>query len=547
MTLSRTTIILAALSGCALAALAAAPGAAQQQGTPSAAHCAALAHQAFGNLEIGTAELVAAGPLARPQGGPPQSSAPPLLPEHCRLRGVIDRRTGFGGREFGIGFELRLPITWNGRFIFQGGGGLDGQIGAAVGAVANSSGPPALSRGYAVVSTDSGHTGSIIDASFGSDQQARTDYAYNALDEVTQEAKRLIVQFYGSRPEFSYFLGCSNGGRQALVASQHLPLEFDGIVAGDPAQGFSRLGLGEAWNMRTLARAAPRDEQGRPVYSRAFSQGDLDLVKTAVLDQCDALDGLADGFINDWRSCSFHPRQLICRGDKTDSCLSPVQVDVLHDLMQGPKTADGRHVYGPFTYDTGIASSAWRGMRLGTSTTGEPNSADSSLGLGMFRLLQLTPPDPDWDPLATQWTVDEMLQRIRYQGGIGDGDNPLLPTFALRGKMIVYNGMSDQGMSTSEILRWYDHMVGATGQPGRDAVRFFAVPGMLHCGGGQATDRFEMLDAIVDWVEHGRAPDRITATSSSLAGVSRPLCPHPLVARYQGGDPNSASSFACES
>lgn len=539
-------LVAAALGGTVLAGLLAVPGVAQGQSAPSGAGCTALAQAALPNVEIGTAELVPAGPFARPAGGPPQSAPAPQLPEHCLVRGVIDRRTGFGGREFGIGFELRLPTAWNGRFLFQGGGGLDGVIGPAIGTMANSGGPPALARGYAVVSTDSGHTGSIIDASFGTDQQARTDYAYNALDEVTQEAKRLLTRFYGARPAYSYFVGCSNGGRQALVASQHLPLEFDGIVAGDPAQGFSRLGLGEAWNMRTLARAAPRDANGRPIYARAFSQGDLNLVKDAVLHQCDALDGLADGFINDWRSCSFHPRTLTCTGGKTDQCLSAVQVEVLDALMQGPMTADGRHVYGPFTYDTGIAGPAWRGMRLGTSETGQPNSADSSLGLGMFRMLQLTPPDPAWDPLAADWTVDQMLARIRYQGGIGDGDNPLLSTFALKSRMIVYNGMSDQGMSTPQILRWYDDMVAATGQAGADAVRFFAVPGMTHCGGGQATDRFEMLDALVNWVEHGQAPDRIEATSSSISGVSRPLCPHPLVARYKGGDRNAASSFACE-
>lgn len=536
---------LASAGGIAIALATAGPLAAQTQVADAAARCASLAGQATGNVEFGAVELVPAGPLARPAGGPPGAAPAPDLPGHCLVRGTIDRRVGFGGREFGIGFELRLPNDWNGRFIFQGGAGLDGQISPAVGSFANSSAPPALARGYAVVSTDSGHSGSIVDASFGVDQQARTDYAYNALDEVTSEAKRLIGQFYGTRPAYSYFMGCSNGGRQALVASQHLPLEFDGIVAGDPAQGFSRLGLGEVWNMRTLARIAPRDDQGRPIYARAFSQADLDLVKGAVLNQCDALDGLADGFINDWQACSFHPRQLVCSGAKTDACLSAPQAEVLHDLMQGPMTGDGQHVYGPFTYDTGIASSAWRGMRLGTSETGEPNSADSSLGLGMFRLLQLTPPDPSWDPLNQAWTVDEMLRRIRYQGGIGDGDNPLLSTFALRSKMIVYNGMSDQGMSTPEILRWYDRMVAATGQPGQDAVRFFAVPGMLHCGGGQATDRFEMLDAIVNWVEHGRAPDRLEATSSTTPGLSRPLCPHPLVARYIGGDTNSRASFTC--
>jgi feruloyl esterase len=183
-------------------------------------------------------------------------------------------------------------------------------------------------------------------------------------------------------------------------------------------------------------------------------------------------------------------------------------------------------------------------MRLGTSETGVPNSADSSLGLGQFRFLQLTPPDPEWDPLAP-YDMAELLRRIRYQGGIGDADSPFLSTFAGSGKMIVYNGMSDQGMSSQHILRWYDDMVAATGDPGREAVRFFGIPGMLHCGGGEATDRFDMLEAIVDWVEQGRAPDRIVATGSAFPGVSRPLCPHPLVARYEGGDPNSAGSFTC--
>jgi len=467
-----------------------------------------------------------------------------MLPAHCRVRATIDPRTGVGERTFGIGFELRLPLDWSGRFMFQGGGGLDGVIGAAVGTIPNSAGPPALARGFAVVSTDAGHKGSPVDASFGLDQQARIDFAYNALAEVTREAKALVAAFYGATARRSYFVGCSNGGRQALMASQRLPLEFDGIVAGDPAMSFSRLALGEVWNMQVVARIAPKDALGRPIFARAFSQADLGLVRQSVLNQCDALDGLKDGMINDWQGCGFRPAQLTCTAGKTEQCLTSGQVGVLEDLMTGPRTASGQLVYGPFTYDTGIASSAWRGMRLGTSETGEPNSADSSLGLGQFRYLQLTPPDARWDPLAP-YDVDELLRKIRYQGGIGDADSPFLSTFARSGKMIVYNGMSDQGMSTPHIVRWYDDMVAATGEAGRGAVRFFGVPGMLHCGGGEATDRFEMLDAIVAWVEEGRAPDRIVATGSAFPGVSRPLCPHPLVARYDGGDPASAGSFSC--
>ncbi|AKH41398.1 feruloyl esterase [Altererythrobacter atlanticus] len=501
--------------------------------------CAALLQIGHPGIELTGGELIAAGPAPAPPG-----SAAAHLPEHCLVRGMIDRRIGAGGREFGIGFELRLPTDWNGRFLFQGGAGLDGQVTPALGTIANSGGPPALARGFAVVSTDSGHQGSMIDASFGLDQQARVDYAYNALGEVTAEAKRLLAAFYGSGAEYSYFMGCSNGGRQALVASQRLPLEFDGIVAGDPAMSFSRLALGEVWNMQVLARIAPRDEEGRPIYSRAFSDDDLRLVKESVLDRCDALDGLADGMINDWQSCDFHPRELVCSPGAEDNCLGEDQASVLDDLMQGPKTGSGRHIYGPFNYDTGIASSAWRGMRLGTSQTGEPNSADSSLGLGQFRFLQLTPPEPDWNPLSP-YDLDEMLERLRHQGGMGDGDSPFLSTFVRKGKMIVYNGLSDQGMATPHIARWYEDMVAASGPDAREAVRLYAVPGMLHCGGGEATDSFEMLDAITAWVEQGEAPERIIARGDTMPGVSRPLCPYPAVARYLGGDPDQSESFVC--
>ena len=537
--LATTTAAGLGLAAVVLSGETAPAAAGPQQLDNAAERCQALAALARPNLVIDNVELVAAGPAPGPPGAPER-----MLPAHCKVRATINPRTGVGGREYGIGYELRLPLEWSGRFMFQGGGGLDGVIGAAVGTVANSAQPPALTRGFAVVSTDNGHSGSPIDSSFGFDQQARVDYAYNGIAEVTREAKAMVQTFYGQAADYSYFIGCSNGGRQALMASQRLPLEFDGVVAGDPAMSFSRLGLGQVWNMQQLARIAPRDEAGRPIYAQAFSEGDLQLVRGAVLDQCDALDGLADGMINDWQGCGFTPRSLTCSADSGEHCLSAEKVEVLETLMQGPRSSSGEHLYGPFTWDTGIASAAWRGIRMGSSATGEANSGDATLGLGMFTLLQLTPPDPDWDPLAP-YDMDELVRRIRYQGGIGDADSPFLSTFALDSKMIVYNGMSDQGMSTPHLVRWYEDMVAATGEPGREAVRFFGVPGMTHCGGGEATDQFEMLDAIVDWVEHDRAPDRIVATGSSFPGLSRPLCPYPQVARYTGGDPASADSFTC--
>src|SRR6187551_1231238 len=261
------------------------------QGTPSrdaGARCSNLARQARPDLAIAEAELVRSGPFAVPGPAARAAEPPAVLPEHCRIRGTLNPRTGFGGREFGIGFELRLPTDWNGRFLFQGGGGMDGVVAPAIGTIANSTSGPALQRGFAVVSTDAGHSGSPVDSSFGLDQQARIDYAYNALDKVTVEAKRLVEAFYGTAPRHSYMLGCSNGGRQALTIAQRMPLYYDGIVAGAPAMRFSGLAIGQVWNQRVVAGIAPSDDHGRPIVSRAFSDADLRLVRDAVLKRCDA-------------------------------------------------------------------------------------------------------------------------------------------------------------------------------------------------------------------------------------------------------------------
>jgi feruloyl esterase len=513
------------------------------------------------------------------------------LPAHCRVRGTIDQRTGVGGRAFGIGFELRLPSDWNGRFLFQGGAGLDGQVSPAIGRVANSGQAPALVQGFAVVSTDAGHSGSMVDASFGVDQQARVDYAYAAIGEVTPVAKALVQRFYGRAPAHSYFVGCSNGGRQALTAAERFPLLFDGIVAGDPTMRFSRVAIDEAWNLNVLALAAPRDAAGNPLIARVFSLRVLALVKTALLKRCDARDGLADGQIQDWKACDFDPVVLQCRKGQTKACLSPNQVGALRELHRGPHTPASGSIYGPFNYDTGVAGSAWRGMRLGSAQSGAANSADATLGLGMLRMFQLTPPDPQFDPwghvdwdqllhrvaataaigdadspflstfalhgkliaynglsdqgLASSELVDWYRQALAASAALGDADSPFLSTFALHGKLIAYNGLSDQGLASSELVDWYRQALAASGPGAGDAMRLFLVPGMTHCGGGEATDQFEMLDAIVDWVEHGKAPDRVLARTSSGPTLTRPLCPYQKVARYKGGNPADAASFEC--
>ena len=527
------------MAASASAATRAAPAASLLSVQDAGARCQALKGWAQPGLVAQVAKLIAAGPAA----GSGPGAAPLQLPAHCLYRGILDPRTGPDGQHFGIGFELRLPLAWNGRFVFQGGGGLDGVLSPSYG-TAGGAQPPALLRGFAVVSTDGGHrSGSMVDAHFGSDQQARLDYGYNAIDKTTFLAKGLIARFYGSGPQHSYFVGCSNGGRQAMMAAERLPLQFDGIVAGDPSFRLTRTNIDEAWNEIVLARAAPKDAQGRPIISRALSQTDLQMVAAAVLKRCDARDGLVDGMINDYRGCDFDPASLRCTGSKTPACLTAEQVTALKSLMSGPHDSKGQALYAAFPYDAGIGDPAFYRMHFGTSTTGVPNSADATLGFDSLRYYAMTPPDPTFDPM--HFDFDHDPSRLLETAKTNDADSVFLSTFARHGKLILYHGLSDQGLSPLDTIAWYERVQQQT--PGRihDWARLYLVPGMTHCAGGPSTDQFDMLTALDAWVVHGQAPDRVIAHGKSFPGVTRPLCSYPQIARYKGGNPKDAGSFAC--
>jgi len=467
-----------------------------------------------------------------------------MLPEHCLFRGKLNPRTGPHGEVFGIGIEMRLPTNWNGRFAFEGGGGLDGIQRPSYGSVWGTIHPPALARGFAVVATDGGHRSpNMSDAHFGLDQQARIDYAYNAVDKTTLVAKALIAKFYGRAAQHSYFVGCSNGGRQALIVAQRMPLEFDGVVSGDPSLRLAWTNVDQAWNEIVLAKAAPQDPQGQPIVSQALSAADLKLVSDAVVKQCDAQDGLADGIINDYPACHFDPAVLTCRGPKTASCLAPRQVTALKELMAGPHDSKGRALYAAFPYDRGISDPAFQHMHFGTSPTAVNNSADALLGFGSMKYYTMTPPDPQFDPM--KFDFDRDTPRMLETSKLNDADAAYLQSFAAHGKLILYHGMSDQGLSPLDTAAWYDRLQSTTGGHTQDWARLFLVPGMTHCAGGPATDEFDMLTTIQSWVEEGHAPDRIIARGKSFPGVTRPLCPYPQIARYTGGDAKSERSFSC--
>lgn len=517
-----------ALAGTCLAAAAAAAAVAAAPAFGQTASCAALADFTMPGvaLEIDRAADV---PAARLPARGPTPEAQIDLPAHCLVEGAIDRRTGVDGKPYAIGFALALPAQWNGRFLFQGGGGLNGAVQPPIGALAAGD-RPALARGFAVVSTDTGHRGAGFDASFFADQEAMLNFLYVANGKLAPVAKALIAAYYTRPPEHSYFVGCSTGGREAMIMSQRYPGYFDGIVAGAPAMrtGFSNLGMRSV--SVALAAAAARDASGAPLPGTALTDIERRLVVDAAVAACDAHDGLEDRMIFDTQACDFSPASLICDGPKTDTCLSRMQADAIADAMDGPRDAAGLPVYTGYLYDTGLAAS-------GPGTIpGVLHGASSPVG-------PATPP-------TTQDVDAEAVEAASAPSALGDTNHwTNLRTFSGNGgKLLFFHGNSDPWFSALDTVGYYERLAAASGGAGatRQWSRLFLVPGMGHCAGGEAAlDRFDLLTPLVEWVETGKAPDSVVASGAAFPGRTRPLCPYPQVARYRDGDPNDAASFEC--
>ncbi|WP_321454418.1 tannase/feruloyl esterase family alpha/beta hydrolase [uncultured Cohaesibacter sp.] len=501
-----------------------------------AARCEALADFSMRNVRIDNASLVPAGELpADPNSAMTGGSKRALsVGSHCLVEGKIKDRAGVGG-QYGIRFQFRAPIDWNGRFLFQGGGGMDGFIAPAIGSIPvnTTTATPALARGYAVVSMDGGHDGR--DASFAQDQQARLDLGFAAIGKVTNVAKSLIDDFYDKQPDHSLFMGCSNGGREALMAAQRFPLEFDGVVAGNPGFHLSHAPLAELWDVKHLMAIAPK-ENGKTILAKALTQDDLDLVSEAVLAACDDLDGLKDGLINAYRSCKFDLESL--RGKLEDK-----KLDGLKTIMAGPVDAAGNALYSDWPVDAGINAPGWRMWKLGTSETGQSNALNVILGMESFSRLFVTPPMQTVDLETLDFGAAE--KAVREVGGYYDANSTFMTSYANRGgKLLVFHGMSDPVFSASDLMNWYEEAEANTGD--KDFSRLFMVPGMTHCGGGPALDDFDPLTVMEQWIETNKAPEQMAATGKSFEGTTQPICAYPKEARYEGGDPTSIGSYSCQ-
>ncbi len=472
-------------------------------------------------------------------------------PAHCVVRGSAAHRTGTDGKPYETRFELRLPTAWSGRFLYQGGGGNDGTVAPAVGRNTGSFPDTGLQRGFSVVTTDAGHQGGT--AEFGVDPIARVDHAYAAHERTYTIAIAIQSRYYGRAPHHKYFVGCSGGGRQGMMFAQRYPAYFDGIAICAPAMSVSSgATIAAAWDTQTYLSAAPVDANGRRVLSRAFSDADLALVARGITNACDAADGAVDGMVLRPDVCRFDPKTLRCSGAKDANCLTADQVSALLRAFGGPHTSSGRALYVGQAWDPGIAAPGWRQWKLGSSQTGTPNSANTTLMAGALAYEFVTPADPSLD--IVRFDFDRDPQRMQAFSQVYDTyRDATLAAFRKRGgKLLIFHGTADPIFSALESIDYYQRLSRNSG--GRTATaqwaRLFLIPGMNHCAGGPATDSFDGLGAIVAWVEKRIAPGRIEASanprSTYFAGRTRPLCAYPEYARYSGrGSLEDGTNFTC--
>jgi len=502
---------------------------------------------------------------------------PAALPAHCELTGIMQERIGVDGQHYAIRFHMRLPLNWNGKFFFEGGGGTEGELGGAIGSTAPGM-PSAVAQGYAVVSEDSGHSNATNNVptrggavAFGFDPQARANYGGASLKPVAEAAKAVIRAYYGRPAERSYFVGCSKGGEEGMFLAQRFPDEFDGIVAGAPGFSLPRAAVAEAWDTQAFGSlVAPTGATtfDAKLLPASFSEAHFRTVREAILAACDADDGAQDGITAAFQSCTW-PRvekelkRRNCSTSKTDSCLSDAQINALGRVHGGAKNSNGKSLYSDWPIDAGMGSDGWRIWKIGPATGGFPG-INVAMGAPALAAIFTTPPTAlNADPksaldYALGFDFDRDAPKIYatqapFEHSAWDdisARSPHLEKFHARGgKMVVYQGASDPVFSLNDTLDWYREVEKINNRSAADFVRVFPVPGMAHCAGGPATDQFDALGALVDWVEKGSAPDHIIAKAGANTrwpGRTRPLCPYPETAHYKGsGSLEDATNFVC--
>ena len=503
------------------------PGVARQS-------CESLAQLKLPQTTISTAVSVPAGAFQRPD-APPANGPSLNLPAFCRVTGVIRPSA-----DSDIKFEVWMPSqNWNGKFNGVGNGGFAGSIN--YGGLA-----AALRAGYAAASTDTGHAAGGTDARWALDHPEKiVDFAYRAIHLTAETGKAIVQNFYGDAPRWSYFAGCSNGGRQALMEAQRFPDDYNGIIAGAPANYWTHLLAVAVWNTQATA--------GSP--ANYIPSTKLSAISQAVLAACDARDGVKDGILNDPRQCQFNPETLLCQGPDSPACLTAPQVAALKKIYAGPVNGRGQKVFPGFMPGAELGPGGWAPWITGSAPQ---KSLDFAFGTQFFSNMVFN--DASWDFRKLNYDADMVLTDQRL-GPILNATDPDLAKFnAHGGKLILYHGWNDAAIPALNTVDYYRSVVLRMGlRKAERFVRLYMVPGVQHCDGGPGPDSFgagpsadadpehSMFSALERWVEHGKAPKSIIASKQgSGKEMTRPLCPYPEEAKYKGsGDTNTAANFVC--
>jgi feruloyl esterase len=484
-----------------------------------AATCERLASLALPNTKITLAQTVPGGSFAAPGATNPMQN----LPAFCRVAATLAPSS-----DSDIRMELWLPMAgWNQKFQGVGNGGWAGSI--TYGAMA-----AALRRGYATSSTDTGHQGPVTSAEFAlGHPEKMVDYAWRSEHELTVKSKAIIKAFYNQDPKFSYWTGCSGGGKQGLAEAQKFPEDYDGIVSG--ASAYDLVPLHAAWIR--IAQVAHKSEASY-IPPEKYS-----LIHNAVLEACDALDGAKDGLLENPLKCKFDPKVLLCKSGDGPSCLTAPQVEAATEIFSPTRNSKTNKVMmAPLLAGS---ESAW-GVLAGPLTDNAPASRESSVAVNTYKYWIFK--DPKWDYKTLNFDKDIDFAYKADNGLNSTNDPDIRPFFARKGKLLMYHGWSDQIVPPQHSVNYFESVRKTTGAAANDSLRLFMVPGMEHCGGGAGPNNFDYVTAMEQWVEQGKAPTEMIAShmSDGKADRTRPLCPFPQVAKYKGtGSIDEAANFSC--
>jgi hypothetical protein len=501
-----------------------------------AATCESLAALALPNTAIAVAESRPAGEFT-----PPGAKPIGRLPAFCRVAGSIKPSP-----DSDIRFEVWLPASqWNGKFQGVGNGGYAGAI--SFGGLAD-----AVRNNYAGASTDTGHRDGGESARWALNHPEKIiDFGYRAIHETAAAAKAIVSAFYGEAPKHSYFNSCSNGGRQALMEAQRYPADYDGIVAGAPANDWTHL--------LSSAASSVKATLGDP--ASYISPAKLPAIQAAALAQCDAADGVKDGVIENPLACRFNPSVLLCKGDESDACLTANQLTALASIYGGLKSGKGRELFPGLSHGGEAEPGGWAAW-----VTGPAPGKGSMFAYGTQFFGNMVYGNPEWDFHSFDVDRDTKAAGDRMAHYL-NATEPDLKAFQKRGgKLLLYHGWSDAAIPPANTVHYYENVIARMGAAkAAGFVRLYMVPGMQHCNGGDGPNMFDQggtphagrlrsIDAALEaWVEQGTTPDQIVAAKYKnnldvRSGIirTRPLCPWPQVAKYSGsGSTDDAANFVC--